>query len=122
MMKYERLYDYTIENGGATVRVADYPEKMIVPVVGYAVATKISIPVRRDEFLLESFDTAVDRIIAQSKGKGYLGTWVRDIETILVEWVEVFANKSFAMGVAYGRNEEAVFDLDKKREIYLSDK
>lgn len=124
-MKYQALYNYTVKEGGATIRLADYPEKIVMPTVGYAVARgdegmaiPNAVPEGSGTQLL--FDDTVDRLLGyfDAKGYGYLGTWRHD-NVIHVEPVEVFKNKDFAMGFATRGGEKAIYDLALKKEIFL---
>jgi hypothetical protein len=123
-MKYEQLYRLTLENGGATVRVKDYPEKIVSPTKGFAVGNNSEALVlhnARGPQAPKIFDNFIDRQLIWASGSGefeYLGTWL-DGDELYVEPVDVFADKSFALGVAWARGEKAAFDLENKKEIRI---
>lgn len=124
-MIYRTLYEITIKEGGATVKLPDYPDAIIMPKVGYAVARgdegmAINNAIPEGQMTQLVFDDTVDRLLGyfKEKGYGYLGTWRHD-NVIHIEPVEVFKNKDFAMGFATRGNEKAIYDLANKKEIFL---
>lgn len=124
-MKYEQLYKLTMEQGGATVRVKDYPETIMVPKVGFAVGNSsdsIIIPVNDTEHFdhVQAFDQVVTKQLAMARqyGVGYIGTWLND-GFIHVDLVDVFKNRDFALGVGWARGEQAIYDLAEGKEIAL---
>lgn len=117
-MKYEALYNLTLEQGGATVRVKDYPDAIVMPAKGFAVGNwQESVVTFIDQ---TAFDDAVDRMLdwVANSDIEYFGTWLRG-DVIEIDPVDVFASREFALGVAYGRGEQAIYDLANKKEIYL---
>ena len=124
-MKYEALYNLTLEQGGATVRIADYPEQMVMPTKGFAVGNRSEAIVsdKNSDDIKERFDTAVERLLPWAKeiDVDYLGTWV-DGDLIHVEPVDVFASKDFALGVAFARGEDAIYSLADQKEIRMQAK
>lgn len=125
-MKYEALYRLTLSEGGATVRLKDYPEQILMPVKGYAVAVGtegITLLEPKPEFVMdpdftEAFDNVIEKALTYfpSIGAEYLGTWVNDGK-IYIDPVFVFASKDVAIGFALRGGELAIYDLAKQREI-----
>lgn len=123
-MKYEALYRLTTEQGGATVRIKDYPETIIVPTKGFAVGEGENGMILVSEGIPEvderRFDAGIDWALENFPvwGVEYLGTWV-DGTQLYIDPVNVFASRDFAMGVAFARGEQAIFDLAAKKTIAL---
>ena len=129
-MKYQTLYDLTMDQGGATIRVKDYPEKIVMPKVGYAVGNSADAIIlltpkpefRNDPDFTQPFDQAVDRVLYYighiPLDAEYLGTWV-DAGEMYIEPVDVFARKDFALGVAWARGEKAIYDIAKQKDIRI---
>lgn len=123
-MKYGALYRLTIEQGGATVRIKDYPQSIVVPVRGFAVGDGGNGIILASEGIPEvderRFDQAIDWALATLPEQGFefLGTWVQGIE-LYIDPVNVFASREFALGVAFARGEQAIFDLAAKKTIAL---
>lgn len=123
-MKYEALYRLTTEQGGATVRLKDYPDQIVMPQKGFAVGDGAIGIVFGSTGIPEvdegNFDRAIDRALSNFPGQGYdhFGTWI-DGEMLYIDPVNVFASKEFALGVAFERGEQAIFDLTAKRTIQI---
>lgn len=120
-MKYQALYDYTIANGHAIVRVKDYPEKIVMPAVGFVVGGAGAwVYALADD--TEAFDNNVERILlsAHRMGHEFMFTSHHD-DKIIVEVANVYSprNFEFAKGVAFGRQEAAVYDIAAKKGIVL---
>jgi hypothetical protein len=123
-LKYEALYRLTTEQGGATVRLKDYPETIAFPTKGFAVGDGQNGMVLVSEGIPEvdeaRFDAAIDWALAEFPGWDfeYMGTWI-DGTQLYVDPVNVFASRDFAMGVAFERGEQAIFDLANKKTIQI---
>ena len=127
-MKYQTLWNMTLDQGGATIRIADYPDAIIIPKVGYAVANGsqgIQLLVPRPEFrndpdFTEAFDNVVDKALVYFPkiGAKFLGTWIDD-HKMFIEPVRVIKTKDYATGLADGLGEKAVYDLAAGKSIFL---
>lgn len=121
-MKYEALYNYTIEHGGATIRLKDYPEMLVMPTKGYAVGEgAIGYVVPFDGADPETFDVTIERALAwfaEHGGIEFLGTWIDD-GVLYVDPVHVFTRKDFALGVAWAWGERAVYDFEAGKSINI---
>jgi hypothetical protein len=121
-MKYETLYKLTLTEGGVTFKVKDYPDKIAMPSKGFAVGVSCEglIVIDVDS---TKFDDAVDRLLDRAKELGieHMGTWLNE-GSIYIDLVEVFANKTFALGVAYGTGELAIYDLGAGKDIPIKRK
>jgi hypothetical protein len=140
-VKYEALYKYTIENGGATVELAQYPEKLVMPTKGYAVSLAKGTWGKVLGKDAELFDVMVERALVQFPRDypmaTHLGTWLNDdiihIDPIFVsratrvvnclhsqpEDIVVEVGRDVAIGIALATNQESIFDLRNQKVIYV---
>lgn len=119
-MEHKKLYDKMKEDKLVVFPVKEYPSKLDTVNEGYLVGVPNQM-MQLNDGDEEAFDVAITKSLAQwGDDYGYLSVEVDD-GLIMIDPVDIFSivNKQFALGVAYGRGEPAIYDIAGDKVISL---
>lgn len=119
-----KLLDAAITDGGITLSALDYEYQ---PVSGYVVGG-VSAPCTIDQYTWKFFRTQaihsiVDWLVTRPDHygvvipTGYVGSWKNERGQIVIDQVTITHDFEFAMEMARGRCEDAIYSLHENREI-----